>query len=238
MIERCTSLGTAVDRRLAPVEVRRHRVDRALRQGGEAVGDLGRLAVGRARPGRARPPAARTPPAAAPSRAASAPTTPGRACPGAWPRWPAPAAPTWSSAVVSTSSRVSRARNSGSSSSGLPCDVVSAASLLQPRDPRLDDAGAGDAGPLVAEQELRVVPARVLLADELVGRDPDVVEEDLVDLVAAVDEADRPDRDARASSCRSAGTRCRAASWPRGRCGPGRRSSRPTGRAWSTSSGR
>src|SRR5439155_4889744 len=47
--------------------------------------------------------------------------------------------------------------------------------------------------PLVAEQELRVRPALVLLPDELISRHPDVVEEHLVDLVPAVNEPDRAD---------------------------------------------
>ncbi len=52
---------------------------------------------------------------------------------------------------------------------------------------RLRHADARDAGALVAEQELGVVPALVLLADEVLDRHPHVVEEHLVDLVAAVD---------------------------------------------------
>ena len=47
----------------------------------------------------------------------------------------------------------------------------------------------GDAGALVAEQELGVVPALVLLADEVLRRHAHVVEEHLVDLAAAVDGA-------------------------------------------------
>src|SRR5690606_21012271 len=53
-----------------------------------------------------------------------------------------------------------------------------------------------DPGPLVPQEELRVVPAPVLLTDEVVRRDPHVGEEDLVDLVAAVDELDGAHLDA------------------------------------------
>ncbi len=45
---------------------------------------------------------------------------------------------------------------------------------------------AGNAGALVDEQELGVGPALVLFADAVLDRHLDVVEEDLVDLVAAV----------------------------------------------------
>ena len=100
------------------------------------------------------------------------------------------------SAVVSTSSRVSRARNSGSSSSGLPCDVVSAATFFSRAILALMMPVPATPVRSLPSRNFAVVPAPVLLADELVGRDPDVVEEDLVDLVAAVDEADRPDGDA------------------------------------------
>jgi hypothetical protein len=50
----------------------------------------------------------------------------------------------------------------------------------------------------VREQVLGVRPALVLLADQLVGGDLDVVEEDFVDLVRAVERDDRPHRDPRA----------------------------------------
>ena len=60
----------------------------------------------------------------------------------------------------------------------------------------LGGADAGDADPLVAEQELGVVPAAVLLADEVLRGHADVFEEDLVDLEAAVDQLDRAQRDA------------------------------------------
>ncbi len=42
---------------------------------------------------------------------------------------------------------------------------------------------------LVAEQEFRVVPAAVLLADEIFDRHLHVVEEDLVHFLAAVDQS-------------------------------------------------
>ena len=81
---------------------------------------------------------------------------------------------------------------------------------------------------LVAEQELGVAPALVLLADQVVAGHADVVEEHLVDL-AAVDQLDRADGDARGLHRRSGGTRCPAlALRPRGRCARGRRSSRRT----------
>ena len=51
---------------------------------------------------------------------------------------------------------------------------------------------ARDAGALVPEQELCVAPAHVLLPDQLVGGDAHVGEEDLVHLMTAVDELDRP----------------------------------------------
>ena len=68
------------------------------------------------------------------------------------------------------------------------------AQLLGLREHPLGDADRRDADPLVAEQELRVVPAAVELADEVLAGDADVLEPDLVDLVAAVDQLDRPDR--------------------------------------------
>ena len=45
-------------------------------------------------------------------------------------------------------------------------------------------------------RNLAIVPAAVLLADEVLRRDADVLEEDLVDLEAAVDQLDRAQRDA------------------------------------------
>src|SRR6266700_3767021 len=68
--------------------------------------------------------------------------------------------------------------------------------LLDAADALLGDADAGNAGALVAEQELGVIPALVLLAHQVLDRHLDVVEEDLVDLMAAVDGLDRPHRDA------------------------------------------
>jgi len=62
--------------------------------------------------------------------------------------------------------------------------------LLGLGDEALCGAHRGDADALVAEQELGVIPALVLLADEVLGGDADVGEEDLVDLVAAVDQLD------------------------------------------------
>ena len=60
----------------------------------------------------------------------------------------------------------------------------------------LGNADAGDAGALVAEQELGVIPALVFLADQVFNGDLDVVQEHFVDFVAAVDGLDRTHRDA------------------------------------------
>ncbi len=69
--------------------------------------------------------------------------------------------------------------------------------LLQAPNALLGDADAGDAGALVAEQELGIVPALALLADAILDRHLDVVKEHLIDLGAAVDGDDRPHRDPR-----------------------------------------
>ena len=61
----------------------------------------------------------------------------------------------------------------------------------------LGPAHPGDAGALVAQQELRVGPALILFSDKLIGRYPNILEEDLVDFAATVDRLDRPQRDAR-----------------------------------------
>ena len=74
--------------------------------------------------------------------------------------------------------------------------------LLGLRQHPLGRADRRDADPLVAEQELRVVPAVVELADEVLGRHPHVLEPHLVDLVAAVDQLDRPHRRRPGWSCR------------------------------------
>ena len=55
---------------------------------------------------------------------------------------------------------------------------------------------AGGVRPLVGEQVFGAGPALVLLADEVVGGYTDIIEEDLVYLVRAFQENDRPDRDA------------------------------------------
>lgn len=66
----------------------------------------------------------------------------------------------------------------------------------------LDPPDRSDTDALVAEQELGIVPAAVLFPDKLVRRDAHIVEEDLVDLVVAVDELDRPRRGpGRSSRC-------------------------------------
>src|SRR5215207_4634723 len=75
-------------------------------------------------------------------------------------------------------------------------DALDPGELLDAAEALLRDPDAGDADALVAEQELGVVPALVLLPDEVLGRHAHVVEEDLVDLLAAVDGLDRADRDA------------------------------------------
>src|SRR5690348_2942004 len=69
--------------------------------------------------------------------------------------------------------------------------------LLQAFQLALRRADAGDAGALIAEQELGVGPALVLLADEVLGRHLDVVEEHLVDFAPAIHGHDGADGDAR-----------------------------------------
>ena len=56
---------------------------------------------------------------------------------------------------------------------------------------------AAERDPLVAQRHLRQVPAAVLGPDEVVGRDPDVVEEDLVEGMLARHVDERTDLDAR-----------------------------------------
>src|SRR5262249_27715504 len=68
--------------------------------------------------------------------------------------------------------------------------------VLDAADSVLRHAGPGDAGALIAEQEFGVVPALVLLADQVLVGHLDIVEEDFVDLVAAVDGLDRAHGDA------------------------------------------
>ena len=101
-----------------------------------------------------------------------------------------------SSAFSSISTAASFSRKRWSSIIGLPPDSTLRGELLDAAQPLLGDADAGDAGALVAEQEFGVVPALVLLADQVLDRHLDVVEEHLVDLVAAVDGLDRAHRDA------------------------------------------
>ena len=78
----------------------------------------------------------------------------------------------------------------------LAAGLLERGEFLEAADARLGHADAGDAGALVAEQELGVVPALVLLADQVLDRHLHVVEEHLVDLVAAVDGQDRAHGDA------------------------------------------
>ena len=72
-----------------------------------------------------------------------------------------------------------------------------AAMRFEPREFALGAADAGDIGALVTEQKLGVGPAAVLLADAILDRHPHILEPDLVDLMAAVEQRDGPDRDAR-----------------------------------------
>ena len=57
-------------------------------------------------------------------------------------------------------------------------------------------ADPGHAGTLVAEQEFRVGPALVFLADQILGGDAHVLEEDVIHLVRSVDGDDGPHGDA------------------------------------------
>ena len=79
----------------------------------------------------------------------------------------------------------------------LAVDLFERGEFLQAPQPRLGNADAGDAGALVAEQKLGVIPALVLLAHQVLGRHADVVEKDFVDFMPAVDGLDRPHRYAR-----------------------------------------
>ncbi len=90
-----------------------------------------------------------------------------------------------------------RWRNAASSISGLPCLAHLARHLLGRPHPLLRLAQPCDAGAFVAEQELRHVPAAVLLVDAVLHRHAHVVEEHLVQVMAVVDRDDRPHRDAR-----------------------------------------
>ncbi len=61
----------------------------------------------------------------------------------------------------------------------------------------LGAAGLRHAGALVAEQEFGVGPAFVFLADQVLGRHPDIFEKHVVDFVRTVDGDDRAHRDPR-----------------------------------------
>src|SRR5437879_2181593 len=63
--------------------------------------------------------------------------------------------------------------------------------LLEPIQVARRTADAGHAGTLVAEQKLRVSPALVFLADQVLDRDAHLLEEHVVDLVRSVDGDDR-----------------------------------------------
>ena len=110
--------------------------------------------------------------------------------------------------------------------------------FLDAGDLGLRGTDAGDAGAFVAEQEFGVVPAFVLLADEVLDGDFDVVEEDLVHLAAAVDGDDRADGDAGGLHVDQDERNALLRLGARDRCGTGRRSSRRIAPAWSRSSGR
>ena len=61
---------------------------------------------------------------------------------------------------------------------------------------------AGNVRALVLQQDLAVGPAFAFLADEVLNRNFDIVEMNLVDLVFAVEQYDRFDALRRADSCR------------------------------------
>ena len=88
------------------------------------------------------------------------------------------------------------AANRGSSISGRPSLRSLARDALESRQFALGAADAGDVGALVAEQELGVGPALVFIADAILHRHTYVLEPDLVDLVSAVEQRDRPHGDA------------------------------------------
>ena len=78
----------------------------------------------------------------------------------------------------------------------LPVHVDLASHVDRGIDPLPRLAQPGDAGAFVAKQELRHVPAFVLLVNPHRDRHPDVVEEHFVQMVATIDRNDRPHRDA------------------------------------------
>ncbi len=98
---------------------------------------------------------------------------------------------------MSTSSCATRWRNAASSISGRPFSRTSRAISFAERHALLRLAEPRDAGAFVAEQELRHVPAAVLLVDAILHRHAHVVEEHLVQVMAVVDRDDRAHRDAR-----------------------------------------
>src|SRR5690606_21953733 len=67
--------------------------------------------------------------------------------------------------------------------------------LLEPADLALGAADAAAVEPLVAEQVLGDRPALAFLVDEVLDRDLDIFEEDLVDLVGLVEQDQRTHRD-------------------------------------------
>ena len=77
-----------------------------------------------------------------------------------------------SSAIISISRLATLAANTGSCSSGLPFFCCSLREALQEQQLALGAADRGDAGALVAQQILRIGPAAVLLADQVLHRHP------------------------------------------------------------------
>src|SRR5262249_39027599 len=77
-----------------------------------------------------------------------------------------------------------------------PARALAPRDVLQLLQLALAASHAGDAGALVAQQELRVGPALVLLAHAIGDGDLHVLEPDLVDLGLAVEHLDGPHRDA------------------------------------------
>ena len=77
-----------------------------------------------------------------------------------------------------------------------PLPALARRDALEPREFAFGDADAGNVRALVPEQKLGVGPAAVLLADAVFHRHAHVLEPDLVDLMAAVEQHDGPHRDA------------------------------------------
>jgi hypothetical protein len=67
---------------------------------------------------------------------------------------------------------------------------------LQPLQFPLRAAHAGNIGSFVSEQKLGVGPALVFIANAILDRHPHILEPDLIDLMAAVQQRDGSHRDA------------------------------------------